>query len=53
MCSVRYSASFGAGRQVGEQDKLESLVCNFAKLGGCKLLQIKIQELMTKPDWDT
>ena len=39
---------------MGEQDsKLENLAYYFAKLGGCKPLWIKVQVLMTKPDWGT
>ena len=38
---------------MGEQDnQLETLICYFAKLGGYKLLQIKVQVLVTKDVWD-
>ena len=37
--------------KMGKQDnKLETSVCCFAKLGGHKLPQIKIWALATKPD---
>ena len=40
--------------KVGKQDNnLEILVCLFVKLGGHKILWIKIQVLVTKPDKDT
>ena len=41
----------GLPDKVGEQDnKLETLVYHFAELEGCKLLWIKLQVLVTKPD---
>lgn len=41
----------GLADKVGVQDnKLENLVCHFAKMGGCKLPHIKVQVLVTKPD---
>ena len=40
--------------KVGKQpSKLETLMCQFAKLEGHKLPGIKVQMLMTKPDWDS
>ena len=40
--------------KVREQDnKLETIACHFAKLGGHKLPWIKVQALVTKPVWDT
>lgn len=40
--------------KVGKQPiKLETLMCHFAKPGGHKLWGIKVQMLMTKPDWDS
>lgn len=40
--------------KVSEQDnKLETIACHFAKLGGRKLPWIKVQALVTKPVWDT
>lgn len=43
MAGISYSASFRAGRQVGEQKgKLESLACCFAKLGGHEWPHIKV-----------
>lgn len=51
---MNYSATFGAGREDGKQDnRLENLMVNFAKLGGCKMPWVKIQQLVTKPDLDT
>ena len=39
--------------KVREQDnKLETIACHFVKLGGHKLPRIKVQALVTKPDWD-
>ena len=44
----------GLGDKVGEQDnQSETLPHPLAKLGGCKLPRIKVQMLVTKPDWDT
>ena len=46
--------ALGLADRVGEQDsKLEYLECHFEKLGGSKLQWIKVQALVTKPDWDT
>ena len=43
----------GSADKVGEQDdKLVTLACHFAKLGGHKLPWIKVRAFMTKPDWD-
>lgn len=43
----------GLADKVGAQDdKLETLVCCFAKLGRHKLPPIKVQALVTKPEWD-
>ena len=43
----------GLADKVGEHDnKLQTLVCHFAKLGGHKLWWIKVQALVTKPDCD-
>ena len=39
--STTLLASELAGK-VGEQDKVQTLGCHFAKLGGHKLLQIKV-----------
>lgn len=33
-----------------QDDKLESSACCFARIGGHKLPQIKVQEFVTKPD---
>lgn len=44
---VYYSSSFRLADKVGEQDnKLETLVCHFAKLGGYKVSWIKVQALL-------
>lgn len=44
----------GVADKVGEQDnRLETLAGCFAKPVGFKLLWIKVQALVTKPDWDT
>ena len=46
--------ALGLAEKVGEEDnKLRNLVVNFAKLKGYKMPWVKIQELVTKPDWDT
>ena len=43
-----------ASRQGGRaSNKLETLACHFAKLGGCKLSWIKDRALVTKPEWNT
>lgn len=36
-----------------QHNKLEHLRCHFAKLGGHKLLRIKVKGLVAKADWDT
>lgn len=46
--------ALGLAEKVEEEDnKLRNLVVNFAKLKGYKIPWVKIQELVTKPDWDT
>lgn len=41
----------GLADKVQEQNnKLETFMCHLAKLGGHKLLQIKVQVLVRKPD---
>ena len=46
--------ALGLADKVREQDnRLKTLADCFAKLVGYKLLCIKVQALVTKPDWDT
>lgn len=48
---VHYSAGLGLADKVGEQEHpLETLTCCSAELGGHKLLRMKFQALVTKPD---
>lgn len=45
--------SLNLSDNVGKQDgKLDTLLCSFAKLGGHKLPQIKVQVFETKPEGD-
>lgn len=41
-----------ADQMVEQEGKLETLLCSFVKLGRCNLPWIKVQALVTKPDWD-
>ena len=51
---IHCSAGSGLADKLTEQDnKLETLICHFAKLGGCKLPWIKVLVLVPKPNWDT
>lgn len=51
---VDYSAGSRARGQAEVQgNKLDTLAYHSAKLGGCKMWQIKVQAIVTKSDWDT
>lgn len=41
-----------ADQVVEQEGKLETLLCSFVKLGRRNLPWIKVQALVTKPDWD-